>query len=98
MIYKHLLKVSMSLFQKGHLVFLFSVMGLILSSFQDSPEKAVIYLVGDSTMSEKEVRSFPETGWGMPFKSYFSEEVIIENHARNGRSTRTFIQEGLWEP
>ena len=29
--------------------------------------------------------------------SYFNDNVIIENHARNGRSTRTFISEGRWD-
>ena len=49
-------------------------------------------------MSDKEVMAYPETGWGMPFKYYFNETVTVENHARNGRSTRTFLEEGRWQP
>ena len=58
---------------------------------------STIYLVGDSTMSEKEVSAYPETGWGTPFTHYFSDDVRIENHARNGLSTRTFLESGQWE-
>lgn len=49
-------------------------------------------------MSEKEVSAYPETGWGTPFSHYFESGVTIENHAVNGRSTRTFIEEGRWDP
>ena len=55
-------------------------------------------MIGDSTMSIKEVKAFPETGWGMPFAIFFNETVSIENRAKNGRSTRTFISEKLWQP
>lgn len=49
-------------------------------------------------MSEKEVSAYPETGWGTPFSHYFESRVTVENHAVNGRSTRTFIEEGRWDP
>ncbi|MEQ8525994.1 rhamnogalacturonan acetylesterase [Gracilimonas sp.] len=71
---------------------------VVLSLMAFTPnEKPVVYLVGDSTMSDKRISSYPETGWGMPFQYYFTDEIEIENHARNGRSTRTFIEEGRWE-
>ena len=56
-----------------------------------------VHLIGDSTMSEKDVRAYPETGWGTPFAQYFDDGVRVVNHARNGRSTRTFIEEGRWQ-
>ena len=56
-----------------------------------------IYLAGDSTMAEKRVEKRPETGWGMEFQAFFNEDVTIANHAKNGRSTRTFIEEGRWD-
>lgn len=70
---------------------------VILSAFS-SQDSTIVYLVGDSTMSEKEVSAYPETGWGMTFDDYFKSSVNVENHARNGRSTRSFIQEGRWDP
>lgn len=57
-----------------------------------------VFLIGDSTMSEKETKAFPETGWGMPFRYFFDSTVVVENHAKNGRSTRTFISEDRWQP
>jgi lysophospholipase L1-like esterase len=57
-----------------------------------------VYLIGDSTMSIKEVKAYPETGWGMPFAYFFDSTVSVDNRAKNGRSTKTFISERLWEP
>lgn len=67
---------------------------LAVSPIQEAP--VVVYLIGDSTMSHKEQSAYPETGWGTPFATYFEASVTVENHARNGRSTRTFIEEGRW--
>jgi len=61
-------------------------------------KKITVYLIGDSTMANKEVKAFPETGWGMPFAYFFDSSVVVENRAKNGRSTRTFISENLWQP
>ncbi|HXD31945.1 MAG TPA: rhamnogalacturonan acetylesterase [Pyrinomonadaceae bacterium] len=56
-----------------------------------------IYLAGDSTMAQKLPEKRPETGWGEMLQSFFDEKnVKIENHAQNGRSTRTFIAENRW--
>ena len=49
-------------------------------------------------MSIKEVRAYPETGWGMPFANFFDSTVEVDNRAKNGRSTKSFIAEGLWQP
>lgn len=58
--------------------------------------RGVIYLVGDSTCADKTANAFPEMGWGTPFKTFFDERIKIENQARNGRSTKSFMEEGLW--
>lgn len=63
-----------------------------------SSASTTVHLVGDSTMADKDPGERPETGWGMPFRDYFDERVTVENHARNGRSSRTFIEEGRWDP
>lgn len=60
--------------------------------------KTTIYLIGDSTMSQKAVAAWPETGWGMPFSYFFDATIHVDNRAKNGRSTRTFISENLWKP
>ncbi|MCP9236126.1 rhamnogalacturonan acetylesterase [Lewinella sp. JB7] len=54
-----------------------------------------VFLVGDSTMGPKEADRRPETGWGEMLGD-FLPGIPVENHARNGRSTRSFRAEGRW--
>ena len=61
-------------------------------------EPTRIFLAGDSTMAEKLPEKRPETGWGEMLQDWFvADEVLVVNHAKNGRSTRTFIEQGRWE-
>lgn len=69
-----------------------------LSFMVPQKNKITVYLIGDSTMADKEVIAYPETGWGMPFHYFFDSTVTVDNRAKNGRSTRTFIAEGRWQP
>jgi lysophospholipase L1-like esterase len=66
-------------------------------AFTLQPPNITVYLAGDSTMADKEVKAYPETGWGMPFKAFFNNTVTVANIAKNGRSTKSFINEGLWQ-
>jgi N-acyl-D-amino-acid deacylase len=60
--------------------------------------KVTLHLAGDSTMAEKLASKRPETGWGEMLQAHFQEDrVVVRNYAKNGRSTRTFISEGLWD-
>ena len=69
----------------------------LLSAFDFQDKKKIrIFLAGDSTISIKEVKAYPETGWGMPFVHFWDSTVTVVNRAKNGRSTKTFISEGLW--
>lgn len=71
---------------------------LVLMSFSSQPQKIKVYLIGDSTMANKQVKAYPETGWGMPFAYFFDQTVTVDNRAQNGRSTKTFIEENRWQP
>ncbi len=64
-----------------------------------APEKkpVKIFMAGDSTMAIKETKYFPETGWGMPFVYFWDSSVTVVNKAKNGRSTKSFFKEGLWQ-
>ena len=70
---------------------------MMLVSFVTEQKKIKIFLAGDSTMSIKLEKNFPETGWGMPFNHFWNENLTVVNKAKNGRSTKTFITEGLWK-
>lgn len=78
------------------IVALFSI--LLLSAAAFGKEPITVFLAGDSTMAEKLPTKRPETGWGEFLQKSFDEsKVRIENHAQNGRSTRTFITENRWQ-
>ncbi|MFN4312720.1 MAG: rhamnogalacturonan acetylesterase [Chitinophagaceae bacterium] len=81
---------------KGKLFFCVS-MGLLLCAFAGRTDRIRVFLAGDSTMSIKQSKAWPETGWGMPFAGFFDSAVEVRNKAMNGRSTRTFITEGRWK-
>jgi DNA sulfur modification protein DndE len=55
-----------------------------------------VLLAGDSTMADKPL-DLPERGWGMALGAFFQPGVVVKNHAMNGRSTRSFIDEGRWQ-
>ncbi len=57
-----------------------------------------IYTIGDSTMANKpDPLENPERGWCQILPQFLNESVVVENHAVNGRSTRSFINEKKWE-
>lgn len=56
-----------------------------------------IHILGDSTASSKYFDKYPERGWGVEVGAFFTEEVEIVNHARNGRSTKLFIEQGRYQ-
>jgi lysophospholipase L1-like esterase len=70
---------------------------ILTVSFVSRQEKLKIFLAGDSTMSVKAVSAYPETGWGMPFTHFWNQDVEVVNKAKNGRSTKTFQSEGIWQ-
>ncbi|HEY1021094.1 MAG TPA: alpha/beta hydrolase fold domain-containing protein [Flavisolibacter sp.] len=78
---------------------LFSFLAIVAVSFSLPPKKKIkVYLIGDSTVCEYEPQRAPLTGWGMPFKHFFDSTVSLDNRARGGRSTRTFLAETRWQP
>ena len=78
---------------------LFILCVMLIGCFaQIATEHITIYMIGDSTMADKPTDDNPERGWGQIFPIFFDGSVTIQNHAKNGRSTRTFIQENRWQP
>lgn len=66
-------------------------------SFMPTDKKPVVFLIGDSTMANKPVDDNPERGWGQLFPSFLTDGVEVQNHAVNGRSTKSFINEHRWD-
>lgn len=54
-----------------------------------------LYLIGDSTVNN---HTKGQLGWGDPLVQHFDPAKIkVINSARGGRSSRTFLTEGLWD-
>jgi lysophospholipase L1-like esterase len=75
---------------------LFLLLALAVTAAGKDP--ITIHLAGDSTMAKKLPEKRPETGWGEALPKFFREDrVQVNNHAKNGRSTRLFIEQKLWQ-
>ena len=71
---------------------------ILCSAFRADKPVVTVFMIGDSTMANKKLDGGnPERGWGMVLPGFFSEDIRIDNHAANGRSSRSFISEGRWE-
>ncbi|MEU5321844.1 rhamnogalacturonan acetylesterase [Streptomyces sp. NPDC021056] len=53
-----------------------------------------IYIAGDSTAAQKYADAAPETGWGMALPFFLHRDRPVANHAVNGRSSKSFVDEG----
>jgi len=52
-----------------------------------------IYYAADSIVAQKNIFTYPETGIGQMLPLYLKRNVFVQNHAENGRSTKSFIDE-----
>ena len=59
-------------------------------------DKTLTRTVTDSITGNKTTYPYLERGWGQLLPELLNEKAIVKNYARNGRSTRTFVEEGLW--
>lgn len=80
--------------KQSTILFLLMVAGILMSS----KPKHTIFIIGDSTAANKDIRNGnPERGWGMVLQGCFDERILIDNHAVNGRSSKSFLDEGRWK-
>lgn len=65
-----------------------------------TPDKTTtIFVIGDSTAANKDLsKGKTERGWAQMLQMYFDTTYIrVDNHAVNGRSSKSFINEGRWD-
>jgi DNA sulfur modification protein DndE len=85
------------MYGKKYILFISLLLFISVTGFSVNG-KIIVYTIGDSTMANKDTVGNPERGWAMALPLFFdSAEVIIDNHAVNGRSTKSFIDEGRWD-
>ena len=80
-----------------------SLLAVMLAVASTSPpvdaglRPVTLFLAGDSTLAPKRHEKRPESGWGEYLQAAFRPEALrVVNRARNGRSTRSFIELGEW--
>lgn len=57
-----------------------------------------VFMIGDSTMANKPLKDEnQERGWGQMLPMMLQGKIKVDNHAVNGRSSRSFINEGRWD-
>lgn len=82
--------------RKHRLLLSFVLSAFFLMCFTNG--KMTIYTIGDSTMADKDTQNNnPERGWGQVLNQFFDDQVIVDNRAKNGRSSKSFMTEGLWQ-
>ncbi len=77
---------------KHYIIFVFLITATCLA------QKTTVYCIGDSTMSnKKDPERNPEYGWAQVLQPFFNDNIVVENKAVNGRSTKSFINEKRWD-
>ena len=82
--------------KKNILIVFLGLLAVVFLSFK-STTKVNIWMIGDSTMANKKPETAPETGWGMVMHEFVKNGAIVHNHALNGRSSKSFLDEGHWK-
>lgn len=64
----------------------------------EANDTVTVFMIGDSTMANKPLsKENQERGWGQMLPMYLTGPVKVDNHAVNGRSSKSFINEGRWD-
>lgn len=56
-----------------------------------------VFYIGDSTVQFYNIFSYPQTGMSQALMLYMAKDVEIRHHAKAGRSTKSFLSEGLFD-
>lgn len=58
-------------------------------------EAVTLFLAGDSTVTDQPADGWPYAGWGQMITNWFKADVAVANYALSGRSSKSFISEGV---
>ena len=74
------------------------LLALLLTTAATQDKTTTLFIIGDSTAANKDISNGKqERGWGMALQCYFDDNIRVDNHAVNGRSSLSFINEGRWQ-
>lgn len=77
-----------------------SILAVVLMciALTSSKQQVTIFVIGDSTAANKSgFRTNPERGWGMVLQGCYDARIRVDNHAVNGQSSKSFIDDGRWQ-
>ncbi len=57
-----------------------------------------LFYIGDSTVAVNKIHTYPQTGMAQGLCWYLRDDVQVVSLAQNGRSTKSFLDEGLFVP
>ena len=81
-----------------HLLVMLLLTAVITLTSSDVKRPVTVFMIGDSTMANKPLSGDnQERGWGQMLSGFFTDDVRVDNHALNGRSSLSFILEGEWQ-
>lgn len=68
-----------------------------LLALAPAPARTTVFMIGDSTMADRPTpEQNPYRGWGQLLPRFFDGTMTVRNFAVNGRSTKSFIDQGRW--
>ena len=78
-------------------IILFMAVLLLTAAVPD--KTTTIFVIGDSTAANKDTTGGKqERGWAMMLQDCFDADyIVVDNHAVNGRSSKSFLDEGRWD-
>ena len=62
-----------------------------------TPVETNVFLLGDSVCVDYGASSFWQQGWGHCFPDVVNEYLAVYNKGLGGRSSKTYIEQGLWD-
>ena len=84
---------------KKAMIFSILVAAVCLFTAATKDHATTIFVIGDSTAAKKDTTGGKvERGWAMMLQNCFNPDyIVVDNHAVNGRSSKSFIDEGRWD-
>ena len=76
----------------------FFIVSLLCMLLTSSSQQITIFIIGDSTAANKSnYKTNPERGWGRVLQGFYDARILVDNHAVNGQSSKSFIDSGRWK-
>jgi pectinesterase len=84
---------------KKAMIFSILLSAVLLFTAATKDHTTTIFVIGDSTAAKKDTTTGKvERGWAMMLQNCFDPDyIVVDNHAVNGRSSKSFIDEGRWD-